>query len=44
MAEGGYDPTDTTEETPLMPKKGDGDDDDAAIVTPGIKSTGTKPT
>ena len=29
MAEGGYDPTDqTTDETPLIPKKGDDDDGD----------------
>ena len=32
MAEGGYDPTDTTtDETPLIPDKGDDDDDDAVI-------------
>ena len=36
MAEGGYDPTDTTEETPLMPKKGDGDGEDTGTVNPGM--------
>ena len=38
MAEGGYDPTDQTEKTPLIPDKGDDDDDgeDTGTVNPGI--------
>ena len=37
MAEGGYDPTDPTNETtPFIPGKGDDDDEDTGTVNPGM--------
>ena len=36
MADGGFDPVDPTEKTPLIPDKGDDDGDDSGTVNPGM--------
>ena len=36
MADGGFDPTDPTEKTPLIPNTGDDDGDDTGTVNPGM--------